>query len=79
MWNKPQKIEGFNQVRVQAAFASGVISAAIGDDGSLWVWGKSKRGQLGLGKDITEAILPARVEALIGQEIVKVLPIPCLR
>ncbi|KAG8386684.1 hypothetical protein BUALT_Bualt03G0174600 [Buddleja alternifolia] len=72
MWNKPQKIEGFTQVRVQAAIASGVISAAIGDDGSLWVWGKSKRGQLGLGKDITEAVLPARVEALIGQEIVKV-------
>ncbi|KAL3848668.1 hypothetical protein ACJIZ3_010550 [Penstemon smallii] len=71
-WNKPQKVEGLNQVRVQAAFASGVISAAIGNDGSLWVWGKSKRGQLGLGKDITEAVSPTRVEALIGQHIVKV-------
>ncbi|KAI3465942.1 hypothetical protein Pfo_022605 [Paulownia fortunei] len=72
MWNKPQKVEGLNQVRVLAAFASGVVSAAIGDDGTLWVWGKSKRGQLGLGKDITEAVLPSRVEALHGQEIVKV-------
>ncbi|KAH6775468.1 Regulator of chromosome condensation family protein [Perilla frutescens var. hirtella] len=72
MWNKPQKVEGLDKVMVQAAFASGVVSAAIGDDGALWVWGKSKRGQLGLGKDITEAVLPARVESLLGQEIVKV-------
>lgn len=60
-------------MRVQAAFASGVISAAIGEDGALWVWGKSKRGQLGLGKDVNEAVLPTRVEALLGQEIVKVV------
>lgn len=62
-----------DQVRVQAVSASGVISAAIGDDGSLWVWGTSKRGQLGLGEGITEALLPARVEALVGEEIVKVV------
>lgn len=62
-----------DQVKVQAAFASGVISAAIGDDGSLWVWGKSKRGQLGLGKGITESVSPSRVEALAGEEIVKVV------
>ncbi|KAK9278808.1 hypothetical protein L1049_028387 [Liquidambar formosana] len=71
-WNKPKKVEGLDQVRVRAAFASGVVSMAIGDDGSLWVWGKSKRGQLGLGKEITEAVLPSRVEALAGEKIVKV-------
>ncbi|XP_073135005.1 ultraviolet-B receptor UVR8 isoform X3 [Henckelia pumila] len=71
-WNEPRRVEGLNQVRVRAAFASGVISSAIGDDGSLWVWGKSKRGQLGLGKGITEAVSPKRVEALLDQEIVKV-------
>ncbi|GJS96374.1 secretion-regulating guanine nucleotide exchange factor isoform X1 [Tanacetum coccineum] len=43
---------------VQSAFASGVVSAAIEFDGSLWVWGKSKRGQLGLRTGITEAIVP---------------------
>lgn len=78
-WNKPEKVERLEQVRVRAASASGVISAAVGDDGSLWVWGKSKRGQLGLGKGIMEAVLPARVEALIGQEILKVLLILHLR
>lgn len=72
-WSKPQKVEGLKEVRVQAAFASGVISAAIGDDGALWVWGKSKRGQLGLGENITDAVSPARVEALIGHKIVKVV------
>ncbi|GFP78732.1 rcc1 and btb domain-containing protein 2, partial [Phtheirospermum japonicum] len=71
-WNEPQKVEGLDQVSVRSAFASGVVSAVTGDDGSLWVWGKSKRGQLGLGKDITEAVLPSRVEALLGHEIAKV-------
>lgn len=60
------------QVRVHAAFASGVVSAAIGDDGSLWTWGKSKRGQLGLGKEIIEAVLPSKVKALAGEKIAKV-------
>ncbi|THG03419.1 hypothetical protein TEA_001560 [Camellia sinensis var. sinensis] len=34
-WNEPKRVEGLDQVKVQAAFASGAISAAIGDDGSL--------------------------------------------
>lgn len=59
-------------MNVCAAFASGVVSAAIGDDGSLWVWGKSKRGQLGLGKGIIEAVVPSRVEALSREKIAKV-------
>lgn len=71
-WNEPKRVEGLNQVQVLSAFASGVVSAAIGDDGSLWIWGKSKRGQLGLGKGIKEALVPARVEALAGEKIAKV-------
>ncbi|XVF21213.1 hypothetical protein REPUB_Repub12eG0071300 [Reevesia pubescens] len=71
-WNDPKRVEGLDHVNVCAAFASGVISSAIGDDGSVWVWGKSKRGQLGLGKGITEAVVPRRVEALAGEKIVKV-------
>ncbi|KAM7492452.1 hypothetical protein LguiA_035373 [Lonicera macranthoides] len=71
-WHEPKRVEGLNQVSVKSAFASGVISTALGVDGSLWVWGKSKRGQLGLGKGITDAVLPSRVEALAEEEIVKV-------
>ncbi|XP_010241665.1 PREDICTED: ultraviolet-B receptor UVR8 [Nelumbo nucifera] len=71
-WNRPEKVLGLNGVRTRAAFASGVVSTAIGEDGSVWVWGKSKRGQLGLGQGITEAVLPCRVEALAANHIVKV-------
>lgn len=62
-------------MKVQSAFASGVISAAIGDDGSLWTWGRSKRGQLGHGKGITDALMPSKVEALTGEDITKVVTI----
>ncbi|KAK4763521.1 hypothetical protein SAY87_012959 [Trapa incisa] len=71
-WNQPKLVHGLDGVTVCSSFASGVISAAIGDDGSLWVWGKSKRGQLGLGSGITEAMVPSRVEALSGEKIAKV-------
>ena len=72
-WSKPERVTGLDHVRVQAAFASGVVSAAVGDDGSLWAWGRSKRGQLGLGEGVIEAARPSKVEALAGHEIIKVL------
>ncbi|KAL6227157.1 hypothetical protein ACLB2K_001116 [Fragaria x ananassa] len=71
-WNEPRRVTGLDRVNVCSAFASGVISAAIGDDGSLWVWGKSKRGQLGLGEQVMEAVVPSRVEGLAGEKITKV-------
>ncbi|KAL4185963.1 hypothetical protein AMTRI_Chr10g233460 [Amborella trichopoda] len=71
-WNQPKKVEGLDHVKARAAFASGVVSTVIGDDGSLWVWGKSKRGQLGLGRGVTEASRPTQIEALSRVEIVKV-------
>ncbi|XP_073000704.1 ultraviolet-B receptor UVR8 [Typha latifolia] len=71
-WSRPKRVMGLDDVKVRAAFASGVVSAAIGDDGSLWMWGRSKRGQLGLGRDVTEATKPSKVEALKGYDIVKV-------
>ncbi|XP_010547182.1 PREDICTED: ultraviolet-B receptor UVR8 [Tarenaya hassleriana] len=70
--SEPKRVEGLDNVNVRAAFASGVVSAAIGDNGSLWVWGRSKRGQLGLGKGIVEALIPSRVEALAEEHIAKV-------
>lgn len=71
-WNVPNRVIGLDLVNVRSASASGVVSAALGDDGSLWIWGRSKRGQLGLGKDVTEAVIPSRVQAVEGERIVKV-------
>ncbi|PAN04547.1 hypothetical protein PAHAL_1G074200 [Panicum hallii] len=68
-WSNPEQVRGLENVQVRAVSASGVVSAAIGSDGSLWVWGRSKRGQLGLGKDIVEAVVPSRVEALASYDI----------
>lgn len=58
---------------MKAAAGSGVVSMAIATDGSLWAWGKSKRGQLGLGPGITQALVPQRVEALAGHQVAQVL------
>ncbi|KVI10586.1 probable E3 ubiquitin-protein ligase HERC6 [Cynara cardunculus var. scolymus] len=69
-WFEPRRIDGL--IGVQSAFASGAVSAAIGVDGALWVWGKSNRGQLGLGEGITEAVLPSRIKVLAKEEIIKV-------
>lgn len=77
-WNEPKRVEGLGNVKVRAAFASGVISLAVGDDGSMWTWGRSKRGQLGLGKGVVEAAQPSRVELLAGEEIRKVVTLLCL-
>ncbi|TVU32939.1 hypothetical protein EJB05_24704, partial [Eragrostis curvula] len=71
-WSNPEQVRGLENVQVRAVSASGVVSAAIGHDGSLWVWGRSKRGQLGLGKDVIEALVPSRVEALASYDVVKV-------
>ncbi|KAJ0873853.1 putative regulator of chromosome condensation 1/beta-lactamase-inhibitor protein II [Helianthus annuus] len=69
-WIEPERVNGLSGVR--SAFASGVVSAAVSGDGSLWIWGKSKRGQLGLGFGITEAVVPSRVKVLDKEEIIKV-------
>ncbi|XP_074292118.1 ultraviolet-B receptor UVR8 isoform X1 [Silene latifolia] len=71
-WNEARVVDGLTNVKVRAAFASGVISAAVGDDGSVWTWGRSKRGQLGHGKGVLEAFVPSRVEALAKEDVVKV-------
>eukprot|EP00250_Pteridium_aquilinum_P017013 c23413_g1_i1 orf=786-2108(-) len=68
----PQVVKGLEGVNVKDIAGSGVISMVIDAHGSLWAWGKSKRGQLGLGEGIIEAPSPQRVQALFGQQIVQV-------
>lgn len=78
-WNKPEKVRGLDHLKVEAVFASGVISAAIGDDGSLWLWGRSKRGQLGLGHGVLVAQKPFKHQSLADHQIVKVITLDCAK
>lgn len=49
--------------QVKDAAASGVASFAVLTDGTVWSWGSSKRGQLGLGPG-TSSSLPSCFPAL---------------
>ena len=46
-----------------AAAAGGLHSAAVGEDGSLFVWGSGASGQLGTG-DTARRLAPTRVGGL---------------
>ncbi len=60
-------IEGFVlALQVTSAAASGVASFAVLEDGTVWGWGSSRRGQLGLGQGIVEALKPQRLPGLEG-------------
>ena len=59
--------------QVQGAAASGVASFAVLTDGTVWSWGTSKRGQLGLGAGVLVLIL-----TLILMLILMLISIPLL-
>ncbi len=53
-------------LQVTSAAASGVASFAVLGDGTVWGWGSSKRGQLGLGQGTVQALKPQRLPGLEG-------------
>ncbi|KAJ3679055.1 hypothetical protein LUZ60_017066 [Juncus effusus] len=71
-WSNPERVRGLDGIKIRAVHASGVISSAIGEEGELFVWGRSKRGQLGLGSEIIESKEPSRITSLIDHDIIKV-------
>ena len=59
----PKKIEAFIGQRVIAVAARARHSIAIPADGALFAWGKGEDGCLGHGEDLSNQLLPKKIEA----------------
>ena len=58
----PKKIEAFAGERVVAVSAGDMHSLAITADGAVFTWGKGADGCLGHGEDLSDQLLPKKVE-----------------
>ena len=59
----PKKIEAMAERRVVAMSVGGVHSFAITADGAVFTWGKGEDGCLGHGEDLSNQLLPKKIEA----------------
>ena len=59
----PKKIEALAAQRVVAVSAGYVHSLALTADGAVLTWGKGESGCLGHGEDLSNQLLPKKVEA----------------
>ena len=59
----PKKLEAFAGQRVLAVSAGYQHSLAITADGAFFTWGKGEHGSLGHGEDVSNQLLPKKVEA----------------
>ena len=59
----PKKVEAFAGRRVVAVSAGGDHSLALTADGTLWSWGGGASGSLGHGEDLSNQLLPKKIEA----------------
>ena len=59
----PKKIEAFAGQRVVAVSGGGYHSLAITAHGAVFRWGKGEDGFLGHGEDLTNQLLPKKIEA----------------
>ena len=58
----PKKVEAFAGQRVLAVSAGGYHSLALTGDGAVFTWGKGGFGCLGHGEDLSNQLLPKKVE-----------------
>ena len=58
----PKKIEAFAGQRVVAVSAGEDHSLAITADGAVWSWGAGGLGRLGHGEDLSDQMLPKKIE-----------------
>ena len=59
----PKKIEAFVGQRVVAVSAGALHSLALTADGAVFTWGVGEGGCLGHGEDLSDQLLPKKVEA----------------
>ena len=62
----PKKVEGLAGQRVVAVSAGGEHSLAITADSAVFTWGEGERGCLGHGEDLSNQLLPKKIEARGG-------------
>ena len=60
---QPKKVEAFAGQRVVAVSAGVYHSLASTGDGALFTWGGGEYGCLGHGEDLSNQLLPKKVEA----------------
>jgi len=58
----PKKVEAFAGQRVVAVSAEAMHSLAVTADGAVFTWGKGEAGCLGHGEDLSNQLLPKKVE-----------------
>ena len=59
----PKQVEAFADQRVVAVSAGGVHSLALTADGAVFAWGKGEDGCLGHAEDLSNQLLPKKIEA----------------
>ena len=59
----PKKVEAFAGRRVAVVSAGSSHSLAITADGAAFTWGKGEDGCLGHGEDLSNQLLPKKIEA----------------
>jgi len=60
----PKEVEAFACRRVVATLLGGAHSIALTADGAVFTWGKGEHGCLGHGEDLSNPLLPKKIEAL---------------
>ena len=59
----PKKVEALAGRRVVAVSAGNEQSIAITADAAVFAWGEGRRGCLGHGEDVSNQLLPKKIEA----------------
>jgi len=73
----PKKIDALTGQRVVAVSAGYDHSLALAADGAVWSWGEGACACLGHGEDLSDQLLPKKVEALAGQRVAAVAAGEC--